>query len=265
MNSIKQLGIAMAVASVAFAFLGVPSASARHVTGLCEERATGLCPTGKRIIPPSGVWTKVLGRSTSFQLSNNGFFSTPETCTAELAIEISEEQSNYDPEKSNLKGTVPVLTEKFELEPEGSGKFDEPKAGLLLTSCSGPCTTAQATNLPWEVELTMASEAEGNEEFKLSSAKGGVHLTGCTFGTACEYGVPKGGSLNFSVSNNAEGGTITAKGVTLEYKAGSGAFLCGTTLSLTSTLAVPTCHLFKNSKSQGLHSPCYWTLLQYPR
>jgi hypothetical protein len=99
------------------------------------------------------------------------------------------------------------------------------------------------------------TELLGNK-YTLTAEEGGASLTGCTFGTKCVYSVPAGG-ITLQVEDTATGTKITAAGVTLKYKEGSGEFLCGETGTWTATYESKEADLGSGTK----HSNWWLTLL----
>lgn len=202
-KTIKMLGLAVVAVGAMSAFLGAGTASAHHLIGFCKANEPLLCEAGNLL----GAST-LKAHSGKAELKNNAFFSSPEVCESDVSVTASAVDANP------IKGTIP-------------------KGGLTFTNCSGPCTSATPTNLPWEGELSMS--VEGGTGYTLSTKKGGAVLTGCTFGTTCEYGVPSGGSVSLTGENSTEGGVFKANAVSLEYKSGSGSFVCGSTGTWTAT------------------------------
>ncbi len=202
MKFIKMLGLAMVAACAVTAFVGASTASAvpHSEIGFCKANEGLLCAAGNLL----GAGT-LKAHSAKAELKNNAFFSTAETCESDVTLTAAAV------DKNPIKGTVTALT---------------------FTNCTGPCTTAKATNLPWEGELKMATV--GGTTYELFTKKGGALLSGCTFGTTCEYGVPAAGTT-LTGENSAEGGVFKAAGVSLDYKSGSGSFVCGSTGTWTAT------------------------------
>ncbi len=199
-----MLGLAMVAACAVTAFVGASTASAgiHESLGFCKANESLLCAAGNLLAAGT-----LKAHSAKAELKNNAFFSTPENCESDVSVAAAAVMKNP------IKGTIPV-------------------GGMTFSNCTGPCTTATATNLPWEGELRMMGV--GGSTYELITKKGGAFLKGCTFGTECEYGVPAAG-ITLSGENTAEGGTIKANGVSLEYKNGSGTFVCGSTGTWTAT------------------------------
>ncbi len=216
----KLISLAALAAIVATALVGASAAQAdTHVIGLCLK-AESLC-TGSGL---SGV-VKVKAHANKAELKNTGFFKTTEVCESDTTVEA-------EGMKSPMTGSVTALT---------------------FTNCTGPCTKAESKNLPWTGEVTMPAEWLEVDMYLQTTTKGGARLSGCTFGTECEYGVPTGKSVSLLGAGN----TVKAEGVTLEYKSGSGAFVCGSSGTWTATYTIETCELANGTK----HTPCYLTLL----
>ena len=196
MRLIKMLGLSMVAACAVMAFIGAGTASAaeHESIGFCKANEGLLCAAGNLLTAGT-----LKAHSASAELKNNAFFSTAEKCESDVSVAAGEVMNNP------IKGTVTSLT---------------------FTKCSGPCTTATATNLPWEGQLSMATPL--GSTYTLSTKKGGAVLKGCTFGTECEYGVPAAG-VSLTGENSAAGGVFKAVNVSLEYKSGSGSFVCGST------------------------------------
>ncbi len=234
MRFVKILGAALVAVMASMALIGAATASAAHVQGLCLKNQQ-LCEAQWVIDPPAnGGWLQLLAHAGAAELSNNAFFKSAEKCESNVGVKVSETM------KTTLKGEVTELT---------------------FFNCSGPCTTAESKGLPWtNGEVTMASEA--NTEYSLMSKEGGAQLSGCTFGTKCEYSVPAGGSVLLKGSPGASGEIYKAEGVTLKYKSGSGEFLCGSTGTWTAEYVATELHLKSSSNVDlGLHQ--YWdTLLE---
>lgn len=234
MKFVKTLGLALVAASALMAFVGAASASADHKIGFCLKNQQ-LCEKEWVVNPPAGGgWLQPLAHAAAAELKNTGFFKAAETCESDVTLKVTEVDT------VPLKGEITNLT---------------------FSNCTGPCTTATANGLPWKNgEVTMAS-LEGTD-YSLVSKEGGATLSGCTFGVKCEYGVPTGGSVLLKGTPGASGEVFKAEGVTLQYKSGSGEFLCGATGTWTAEYAATELHLKSSSNVDlGLHK--YWlTLLE---
>jgi len=215
---LKILGPALIAAIAAMAFVGASSASAAHTIGFCLANEA-LCSKANGI---EGKVT-VLAHSPKAVLKNNGFFSTPEECLSTTTVEAESM-------KSPMPGSV---------------------TALAFTSCSGPCSKAESKGLPWTGEVTMESLEGG--DYKQTTKEGKALLSGCTFGAQCEYGVPAGGS----VSLLGEGMTVKAVNVKLQYKGGSGEFVCGSEGTWNAEYLITACHAAGTT-----HEPCYLSLLE---
>jgi hypothetical protein len=228
---VKTLGLALVAVCATTAFLGAGTASAHPFLGFCKVNEPLLC-VNKYTIPENGA-AVFLAESKNATLSNNAFFKTAETCeVSKTAVEAKEEMKN------------PI-----------SGNITE----LTFTGCSGPCTTATAQGLPWKGKLSMAEE--GGTKYSLTAEEGKVLLSGCTFGTKCEYGVPAGG-LTLVGENTAEGGVVNANGVTVAYKGGSGEFVCGSSGTWTASYkALKGVHLIDETGAETLHESKWWFTL----
>jgi hypothetical protein len=240
MRSIRMFGLAAVAAIASMAFVGATAAHAEEnphpYLGFCLQNEGLLCNVTNVINPEPGGWLLVLAHANKAELKNTGFFKTPEVCESDTGVKVS---SGLMEEKEKLKGEITELT---------------------FSNCSGPCTTATAVGLPWKNgELKMES---ATSDLKLISTEGGALLSGCTFGTKCEYGVPTGGNVTLLGENTLSGGVLRAEGVTLKYKSGSGEFVCGPTGTWTAEYVAKNIHL-KNSKNEdkGLHAPWWFTLL----
>ncbi len=202
MRLIKMLGLSMVAACAVMAFIGAGTASAgiHESIGFCKANEGLLCAAGNLLAAGT-----LKAHSAKVEFKNNAFFSTPEICESDVSVVAA----------AVMRNPIKLTT-----------------SSLTFTNCTGPCTTAKATNLPWEAELKMLTP--GGTTYELFTKKFSVLFDGCTFGTLCEYGAPAAG-ITLSGENSAEGGTIKAAGVTLEYKRGSGSFVCGSTLTFTGT------------------------------
>jgi hypothetical protein len=200
-----MFSLAMAAACAVIALVGSATASAgiHESIGFCKANEGLLCAAGNLL---AGGALKV--HAAQSELRNNASFSTSLICESDMSVTAAAIM------KSPIKGTIPS------------------PSGVTFTNCTGNCTTATATNLPWEVELKMTTP--GGTAYELFTKKGGALLSGCTFGATCEYGVPAAG-ITLKGENVAEGGQIKAVGISLEYKSGSGSFICGSSATWTAT------------------------------
>lgn len=201
-------------------YLTLLTASEEHVIGFCLE-AELLCEKSNGL---SGE-VKLLAHTNLAELTNSSLFNTPEKCKSDARVET-------EGMKSPLTGNV---------------------TKLLFTECSGPCSSAESTNLPWSEEVAMPAKWLGEDMYLQTMKEGAVLFSECTLGVECEYGVPFAGS----VSLLGEGNAFEAQGVELEYKNGSGAGVCGSTLEWTATYTINACDLADESQ----HIPCYLALL----
>ena len=204
MRLIKMLGLSIVAACAVMALIGVGTASAgiHESMGFCKANQSLLCAAGNLLAAGT-----LKAHSAKVELKNNAFFSTAENCELDLSFTVSAVMKNP------IKITIPT-------------------GSIVYVNCSGPCTTIKPTNLPWEGELSMGTV--GGATYQLTTKKLGVSLSGCTFGTECEYGAPAAG-VSLTGENSAEGGTLRAVNVGLEYKSGSGSFVCGSTLTWNTT------------------------------
>lgn len=237
MRLIKMLGLAMVAPIAAMAFIGAGTASAADPNPwFCSANEAMLCSEANLLVPPTGGYLLLLAHSENAELTNNAFFKTPEKCKSDAANKALGEKAMTNP----MAGELTELT---------------------FTVCTGPCTTVKAGGLPWKAELKMEKEGAG-EPWQLASKEGSARLTGCTFKTECEYGVPAGGSVTLKGTNGTEGAVLKAEGVTLEYKAGSGQFTCGPSGTWNAEYKAGTVHI-KNADNtdRSLYTTWYLTLL----
>ncbi len=235
MKLLKMLGLSMVAACALMAFVGAGTASAgiHESIGFCSANEPLLCATANLYSVPAGGSLRLLAEAKNATLSNNAFFKTAETCgVSKTAVLVSEVMNNPIP-----------------------GKITE----LTFTGCTGPCTTATAQGLPWKGNLSMSEV--GGTKYSLLAEEGKVLLSGCTFGTQCEYGVPAGG-LTLVGENTAEGGVVKANGVAVTYKGGSGEFVCGSTGTWTASYAATETDLLDGSGNvTAKHGKWWFTLL----
>jgi hypothetical protein len=202
MKFIKLISLVGSAAIAAMALLGAASAQAspHELIGFCGANEPVLCAA-----PLGGTGTKFLATSPNVVLKNNGFFSMPEECDSKIAFEVE------------------AVDQK-----ELNGKITE----AMFLNCRGPCPIVTAVGLPWKFRLKMTETL--STKYTLTVESGGILLSGCTFGTSCTYSVPAGG-ITLQSEDTATGTKITAAGVSLKYKEGSGEFVCGSSVGLTAT------------------------------
>jgi hypothetical protein len=229
-KSTKIFGFAVMAAIAAMAIVGASAASAgiHESIGFCQENKPLLCTNTFGV--PTGGATVFLAEAKNATLKNNAFFSTAETCEVSKTAVSTKETMNKP-----LPGEVTELT---------------------FTGCSGPCTTATAKGLPWKGELSMSGEST----WALLAKEGKVLLSGCTFGTSCEYGVPAGG-LTLTGEDEAAGGVVKANGVSVAYKAGSGEFVCGSTGTWTAAYKATETDLVDSAGKVTKDGKWWFTLL----
>ena len=195
MMQLRVLGLALLVTAALLAFVSTGAASA---DAFCRD-AVNPCFEGYAPPTPFTAVTK------SAVLKGAGF---EETCSSTLA----GESTSYLAKGEGVNGKV---------------------TSLVFSSCTGTCTAASATSLPYSL-LALATEGGNGTATASSSGEGnpGLKLTGCT-GTkeTCTYStakVPLGftGGKGGSEANDA---TLAVNSVTLTKTAGP----CPATASLT--------------------------------